>query len=217
MKRRHLIVGTLGLGVTAAAAQSTGPTGPTSPATPPVGSTSRPPPPPPGVRPSGTHRPFGPINPPEPAPALPLVGSDGRRTTLPALLRGRVTALQLMFTGCSATCPIQGAVFAAVAPRIKSPDVRLLSISIDPLHDDPKALRDWIARHGAHPIWSAAAPRVEDVDKLLDFFRGRTDGPDPHMAKAYVFDRQGRYIFKSPDLPSVEYLQDLMAQAAARP
>lgn len=56
----------------------------------------------------------GRVDPPLPAAAWPLTLNDGRRSRLPAVLAGRATALQLMFTGCTATCPIQGALFAAV-------------------------------------------------------------------------------------------------------
>lgn len=37
-----------------------------------------------------------------------------------ARLQGRVSALRLVFAGCSTSCPIQGAVFAAVAARVRS-------------------------------------------------------------------------------------------------
>ena len=84
-----------------------------------------------------SHEPFGPLRPPLPAPRLLLTADDGKRVELTERLRGRVTALQLMFTGCSATCPIQGALFAEVQRLLKgtAAHLRLLSISIDPLGD----------------------------------------------------------------------------------
>jgi len=50
---------------------------------------------------------------------LRVVGADGRRTPLPTALAGEATAVQRMFTGCSSVCPMQGAVFAAVAARLR--------------------------------------------------------------------------------------------------
>ena len=58
------------------------------------------------------HFPFGPLPDPRPVPAWALHTNDGQSTDLARLCRGRSTALQLMFTGCSATCPLQGALFA---------------------------------------------------------------------------------------------------------
>jgi len=73
---------------------------------------------------------------------LSLLTHQGAATNLAELLRGRVTALQPMFTGCSATCPIQGALFAqaqhALLGRWQSPTpVQWLSLSIYPLADGP--------------------------------------------------------------------------------
>ena len=83
-----------------------------------------------------------------PAPNQPLTDTLGRSIDLSTLLRGKVTAVQLMFAGCSSTCPIQGAVFAAVAQQVKAPDAQLLSLTIDPLGDSPQALRSWLGRFG---------------------------------------------------------------------
>jgi protein SCO1 len=112
--------------------------------------------------PAGTpqsHAPFGRVYPQRQPPDLHLTMDDGTSTSLRALLRGRITALQLMFTGCSATCPIQGALFAEVARRGLPRDAQLLSFSIDPLGDSPKAMREWMLRFGPNAAWRAAIPR----------------------------------------------------------
>ncbi len=117
------------------------------------------------------HGSFGPVQPALAAPALSLSDMNGQRVALTTMLTGRVTALQLMFTGCSATCPIQGAMFADVQQRLAADDprLRLLSVSIDPLGDDPKALRAWLAKFGAQASrWSAALPQLKEVDSTED-------------------------------------------------
>jgi protein SCO1/2 len=165
------------------------------------------------------HGSFGPVQPALAAPALRLHGTGGKPAELAALLRGRTTALQLMFTGCSATCPIQGALFAQAQQRLagSDPQLRLLSISIDPLGDDVPALRAWLARFGAQaPRWSAALPGLNDVDRLLDFLRGRAPGVDRHTAQAFVFDRQARLVWRTEDMPDPLELVRLMQGIAAR-
>ena len=66
------------------------------------------------------HGALGLLDTPAPAPGLWLTLHDGRRAFLPDLLQGRITALQLMFTSCSAVCPLQGAVFATLQERLRS-------------------------------------------------------------------------------------------------
>ncbi len=159
------------------------------------------------------HEPFGPLRPPLPAPKLQLTGGDGKRFELTERLRGRTTALQLMFTTCSATCPIQGALFGAVAPLLAGQrGMQLLSLSIDPLGDSPQAVRAWLARFGAQANWQAALPRIEDVDRLLDFVRGRAAGADRHTAQVYLFDRQARLAYRTADMPPARFVADTMGE-----
>lgn len=168
------------------------------------------------------HADFGPVVPPRPAPALPVRTSTSQDTDLPRLLEGRACAVQLMFTGCSATCPIQGAVFADTARRLSATgleerSVRLLSLSIDPLGDSPAALHAWLRQHGATPLWMAAVPRRADGGRrMLDFLRAGRPGPDPHTGQVHVFDRQGRWVFKSADLPSSREIVGWLERVASQ-
>jgi len=163
------------------------------------------------------HNDAGRVQPPLPAPPLALTLQDGRRSTLPRLLAGRATALQLMFTGCSATCPIQGALFGAAQQRLTpGGPAQLVSVSIDPLGDDPKAMRAWLAQHGAGPRWSGATPAVQDLDRWFDFLRARSAGTDRHTAQVYFFNRRGELALRSVDFPPAgEVVRLLTALAEA--
>jgi protein SCO1 len=162
-----------------------------------------------------SHLPFGRVSPVLPVPNLPVTLDDGKAARLQPWFAGQVTVMQLMFTGCSATCPIQGALFAEVARRNTHRDARLVSLSIDALGDTPAALKTWMARYGAHPSWRAGVPRPEDVETLINFVRGRATGPDPHTAKVYFFDRRSQLVYKTYDLPSVRDVLSLIGEAVA--
>src|SRR5881296_1752178 len=58
--------------------------------------------------PAGAHD-FGPVKPPIEVPNVTVISSDGLYTPLRDLLRGRVTAIQLMFSKCKSICPIEAA------------------------------------------------------------------------------------------------------------
>ncbi|MBL8345321.1 MAG: SCO family protein [Rubrivivax sp.] len=150
-----------------------------------------------------------------PAPDLPLTDTFGRSIGLSAQLRGKVTAVQLMFAGCSSTCPIQGAVFAAVAQKVRATDVHLLSLTVDPLSDSPQALRDWLGRFGQHRFWTAGAPRMQDVDVLAEFLRGAPPRTGTHSSQVFLFDRQARLAFRTVELPSAEHVAELLTMLAA--
>ena len=148
------------------------------------------------------HAKYGVVKPPEPSPSMWLVKDDGKETDLQRHLQGRVSAVQLVFTKCRATCPIQAALFAEVARGLQIEDAQLLSLSIDPAIDKPAALRAWLDSFKAPRSWRAAAPRLQDVDPLLDFFRGRSQGADRHSSQVFFLDRKASLVLRSAPMPS---------------
>jgi protein SCO1/2 len=171
------------------------------------------------------HFPFGIVAPPRPLPAGPVQTHLGQSTELRALLEGRATALQLMFTGCSATCPIQGALFAQTQTLLArhaatAVPMQLLSLSIDPLSDSPQALAGWLRRSGAGTgtPWIAAAPRVADVDRLVTLLGSggepKPRGSDPHTGQVYIVDRKGQLVWRTPSLPPPAEIIKALASVA---
>ena len=150
-----------------------------------------------------------------PVPALHVTGADGRRMPLSGVIAGKVTALQLMFTGCGSICPPQGALFAALSQRLPSSDLRLLSLSIDALGDTPSTLAAWQSRFGRHPAWAAAVTDVGTADRMADFLKGRLGTSGTHTAQVFVFDRQARLCYRTADAPAIAEVVALLAQVAS--
>ena len=159
----------------------------------------------------------GPVMPAVAAPAFPLRRHDGAARTLAAELRGAATAVQLMFTGCSTVCPMQGALFAALQAAVAAEHgttVRLLSLSIDPLADDPAALSAWLRRFGAGPAWSAAAPTQAALEAMLSLFKGEAAAGDRHIGQVHVFDREAKLVWRTSELPPTAEVMAALRRAA---
>lgn len=177
--------------------------------------------PPPPRKGAADHFPFGPVRPERGLSAWPVTTHRGQTTDLPALLRGRVTALQLMFTGCSATCPIQGALFnqAQRALGASLPAAQFVSLSIDALGDTPARLQAWLQRMEARDGWIAVLPRLADVDAVVDRLGSggepRPVGPDPHNGQVYLIDRQARLVHRTPSMPRVDQIVEALRVVAA--
>ncbi len=161
-----------------------------------------------------SHFPFGPVVPTRAIPAWPVITHEGRRTDLGSLLQGRTSALQLMFTGCSATCPIQGALFAEAQRRLPASAGRLqlVSISIDPLADTPASLARWLRGFAALPGWVAAVPQAGDLDGIFDVLgsggESRPGGTDRHTGQVYIVDSRCRLTYRTPSMPAVGQIVD---------
>lgn len=152
----------------------------------------------------------------KPPLALPsgstVVLSDGVRMPLQSILRGKTTALQLMFTGCSETCPLQGALFAGVQERLHAlhaKNIQLLSLSIDPM-DDAKALSSWLRRFGAKNGWVAAVPTHKDIRAVNAVLQQGTPAVNNHSSQVYFIDPRGRLVWRSEDLPPVEVVIQIL-------
>lgn len=167
-----------------------------------------------------TPPPLGWVKPRAEPPAWRLTLADGSPAELPQLLgRGRLCAVQMMFTGCTTTCSAQGLLFATLAAawpaQHRALPVQWLSISIDALGDDAARLRDWQRRYGAvPPAWQAAVPGHREVDALSAFLRGVPGRQGTHTDQVFVFDRAGRLAYRTGDRPEPHFLEQLLLALA---
>ncbi len=85
------------------------------------------------------------------------------------LLKGKAVAINLIYTHCSASCPLETAKLAQVqrllGDRVGS-DIFFYSISIDPKHDTPEVLKAYAQKFHVGPGWLFLTGKEEDI-KLL--------------------------------------------------
>ncbi len=60
-------------------------------------------------------------------------------------LQGHVLILDFIFTRCTSACPLITAQMVMLQRVIPQPEVRFLSVSVDPAHDTPAVLKDYAA------------------------------------------------------------------------
>lgn len=136
-------------------------------------------------------------------PDVTLQADTGARISL-ADFRGRWLLVDFVYTRCVTFCSILGGDFAQLQKSLAAPlasgRLHLLSISFDPLHDDPEALVGYKRRSGDDGLgWSAARPT--DAPALATITRafGIRFIPDGlggfvHNASIAVVDPEGRLI-----------------------
>jgi protein SCO1/2 len=157
------------------------------------------------------HERIGPVRPVRAWPTTTVILEDGTPTELDSILSGYWTLARLMFTGCSTTCPIQGAIFSQAQAELKAAaiEAQLLSISIDPLGDTPAALTKWLDEFGSKAGWHAVIPSLAGLLQLLDVMGGRVD---IHRASVYLIGLDAKLYYVTEDLPNPAFLVKLIAE-----
>jgi protein SCO1/2 len=111
-------------------------------------------------------------------PDLGMLDQRGERIALPDLFdTDRPVMVNFVFTTCTAICPMMTSIFQQVQKRLgdDAEKVLMVSVSIDPEHDSPKALAEYAARFHAGPQWYFLTGTLEDsiaVQKAFDAYRG---------------------------------------------
>ena len=132
---------------------------------------------PPAAGPKAFHMP----SPGEEVPDFAFIDQDGKRTSLKQF-RGKTLMITFIYTRCPFPdfCPRMSGNFAEIYKQLASnpslANTQLLSVSFDPEHDSPKALRDYgfsVAHTRDAALfrrWQFAVPKSADLPKIADFF-----------------------------------------------
>ena len=103
-------------------------------------------------------------------PNVPLVTQDGKQVRFfDDLIKGKVVAINFIFTGCSAACGMETARLRQVQDLIgdrMGKDVFFVSISIDPENDTPEALKAYASKFNVGPGWTFLTGKQKDIDLL---------------------------------------------------
>ena len=172
-----------------------------------------------------------------PAPDGTVLDLEGRRARLARFTRGKITVLSFIYTRCADArgCPLAYQVFHVMHDRLRETPalrdrVRLVTLSFDPVHDTPAAMRRYangaIAERAAGVEWTfltTGSPR--ELLPILDGFgqdvqveRRPRGGQAPrlgHVLKVFLIDARGivreiyttSYLFPDVVLNDIETLR----------
>src|SRR5262245_9251523 len=147
------------------------------------------------------------------APPFALTTQDDKPLKL-ADLRGKVVLVSFIFTTCNGSCPATTARLSGVATELKrqglleKDQVRLVSITLDPKRDTPKALRRYRELYdiqGDH--WSFLTGTEADVGQVMAAWnmwaKPAKNGQLDHPSGVFLLDARGRVR----EIYSLEFLK----------
>jgi cytochrome c peroxidase len=158
----------------------------------------------------------------------PLLGSDGRRTSLYTLTGDRIAIVAFVYTSCAEAtgCPVSMGVLHHLDREIAGDaalarSVRLVTISFDPERDTPERLARERELHEPRTDWAFATTRDEaELAPLLDdfgqpvarlrFADGSWTGLFRHVLKLFLIDakHQVRNVYSTGFLHPALILND---------
>jgi protein SCO1/2 len=154
-------------------------------------------------------------------PDVALVDQDGRPVHIYSdLIHGKRVAMNFVFTTCTTICPPMGANFERLQGLLGAragADVRLISVSVDPLTDTPERLKAWGARFHAGPGWTLLTGRQEDVDHLRKSLGVYTADRAAHSPIALLGDDPAHRWTRAYGLGSPAKLLQILDGLAAYP
>jgi protein SCO1 len=102
-------------------------------------------------------------------PDVTLTTQDGDDVKFYDLIKGRIVAIDLIYTTCQYACPLESARLARMQQLLgdrMGKDIFFISISIDPEHDTPAALKAYGEKYNAGPGWIFLTGKQSDIDML---------------------------------------------------
>jgi protein SCO1 len=126
-------------------------------------------------------------------PPFTMSDSEGRPFNSSSLT-GKVWIADFIYTTCPAACPMMSSKMKRVHQQTAGlPDVRIVSISVDP-RDTPAALKAFGTRYGgATPDWIflTGSPEIVHQIAFTTFHTGDVLGKIEHSTKFALVDKQG--------------------------
>ncbi len=123
-------------------------------------------------------------------PDVTLVDQDGERVRFQDLLNsGKPVLMDFIYATCTTICPVMSAGFASFQRRMGdgvADKATLVSISIDPDHDSPPVMREYLKRYGAKPGWNFLTGKYDDILSVMRSFDAYVENKMDHFPLTLV-------------------------------
>ena len=134
------------------------------------------------------------------------------------LVKGKVVAINFVFTTCTTICPPLTATFRRVQQQLaeQNSSAQLISISVDPAIDTPERLRDFAAKFKAEPGWAFVTGNTSDINSLLQQLGVAVTNKNDHTPMILIGNDQAGYWTRAYGLSSPTSLVKMITEAANR-
>jgi len=153
-------------------------------------------------------------------PNVTVYDQDGRKLLFFSdLVKGKTVAINFIFTTCTTICPPLAATFRRIqielGDRVGN-DVRLISISVDPVTDVPARLKAFGAKFKAGPGWTFVTGSKPEIDVLLKSLGAAVSDKNDHTPMMVVGNEPAGYWTRTYGLAPAPVLVKVITDAASK-
>jgi cytochrome oxidase Cu insertion factor (SCO1/SenC/PrrC family) len=154
---------------------------------------------------------------------LEVVDQNGQRLNFyDDVLKGKVVAINFIFTNCQGACPLMTKNLTFVRDMMGGEvgkSVHFVSISIDPTRDTPAAMKEFAQTHDAdHAGWTWVTGDPDNLAAIVKKLGSYTDDPEAHTTQMLAANvRTAHWTKIAPNVPPkgiVERLNMLIEEDA---
>jgi len=150
-------------------------------------------------------------------PDFSFTTQEGKTLTKADLL-GKVWVADFIFTRCAGPCPVMTSHMADLASQVsKTPNVKLVSVSVDPLYDTPAVLQQYANNIHANPMqWYFVTGPVDKISAFTQQGMKQSLVSEPgampnHSTRFLVVDQHGM-IRSCHDVTDPEMEQKILGE-----
>lgn len=121
-------------------------------------------------------------------PNVALITQDGKTVHFyDDLIKGKIVVINLIYTTCHFSCPLETARLIQVQKKLGDrvgKDIFFYSISIDPEHDTPEVLKDYMEKFHVGPGWTFLTGKKADIiflGRRLGIYTDAAINSDGHL------------------------------------
>jgi len=131
------------------------------------------------------------------------------------LVKGKIVAINFIFTTCTNICPPLTATFRKVQVEA-GPNVNLISVSVDPTTDTPERLKAYADKFKAGAGWTFVTGDKVDIDKLLAGLGAAVADKNDHTPMVLIGNESANYWTRAYGLAPPSQLVGAIKAAADR-
>jgi len=145
-------------------------------------------------------------------PDVVLINQNGERVRLKKLIESdKRVVVDFIYGTCTTICPILSAGYAHLQRKLgsDSESVQLISFTIDPEHDSPAVLKDYLSKYQAKPGWDFLTGSRNDIDRVMIAFDAYFRDKMNHQPLTFIRSpKDGKWVRLYGLLSGIDFLDE---------